>query len=264
MLVFIKLAGSLITDNDQAYIARFDVINRIAEEISQALYENSDLKVVIGHGSGSYGHIAAIESGFSEMISIKSQWLGFQRVWKSAHELNNIVIDEFNKSGLPVVSFSPSASVSTDKKIIKEWNIYPIKSALENDLIPVVFGDTIFDHSLGGVILSTEELFIFLIDQLNPDRIILAGKEPGVWANFPEKNNLISKITPENYGGLKKKIKSSSSSDVTGGMHKKVFLMMEAVINNSDLSVEIISGEIPDNINRTLKGIKTGTTIAVK
>lgn len=264
MLIFLKLGGSLITDKDRPYTARLDVIKRIAGEIYKAMNEDPDLKVVLGHGSGSYGHFAAVESGFREGASTKSHWFGFQRVWNSAHELNGIVIAECNKSGLPVVSFSPSASLSADNKKIMEWNTYPIKSALKNELMPVVFGDTIFDHSLGGVILSTEELFLFLIDQLNPDRIILAGKEPGVWADFPEKTNLFPIITPEKYDDVKSKISSSTSIDVTGGMHKKVFLMIEAVSKNTALSVEIISGEIPGNIYKSLKGIKTGTTIAAK
>ncbi len=161
MLVFLKLGGSLITDKDRPYTARLDVIKRIAGEIYKAMNEDPDLKVVLGHGSGSYGHFAAVESGFREGASTKSHWFGFQRVWNSAHELNGIVIAECNKSGLPVVSFSPSASLSTDNKKIMEWNTYPIKSALKNELMPVVFGDTIFDHSLGGVIYRQKNFFFF-------------------------------------------------------------------------------------------------------
>ncbi|MDP2964472.1 MAG: isopentenyl phosphate kinase [Pelolinea sp.] len=264
MLVFLKLGGSLITDKDRPYTARFDVIKRTAEEINKAINEDSDLKVVLGHGSGSFGHFAAMESGFKEGASTKSQWLGFQRVWQAAHELNDIFIGEYNKSGLPVVSFPPSTSISADNKKILEWNTFPIRTALVNNLIPVVFGDTIFDLSLGGVILSTEELFLFLIDKLSPGRIILAGKEPGVWADFPEKKHLIPKITPENYVGVNKKIASSQSIDVTGGMQKKVTLMLEAVSTNPNLSIEIITGEIPGNIYKSLKGVKTGTIIANK
>lgn len=262
MLVFLKLGGSLITDKDRPYTARPDVIKRTAKEVKKAIKEDPDLKVVLGHGSGSFGHFAATESGFSEGAATKSQWLGFQKIWRAAHVLNGIFIDEYNKSGLPVISFSPSASILANKKKIVEWNTFPIKFALDKNLIPVIFGDTIFDQSLGGVILSTEELFLYLIYQFNPDRIILAGKEQGVYADFPENKNLIPKITPENYESIKKKINPSISVDVTGGMRKKVRLMLESVTKNPNLSIEIISGEIPGNIYNSLKDIKTGTTIA--
>ena len=264
MLVFIKLGGSLITDKDQPYTVRLDVIKRSAEEIFKAMREDDSLKIVLGHGSGSFGHYAAIETGFKKEVLSASQWHGFQKVWYAARELNNIVIEEFNEAGLPVVSFPPSASISADNKNIREWNIYPIKSALDNNLIPVLFGDTIFDRSLGGIILSTEELFLYLIKQLNPGRILLAGKESGVWADFPEKRHLIPKITPENYVTVNTKIISSKSNDVTGGMQKKVTLMLEALIYAPQLYIEIFSGEVSGNIYGSLKGIKTGTCITAK
>ena len=149
MLTFLKLGGSLITDKDKPFTARIDVIRRAANEIIEAMAENAGLKIVLGHGSGSFGHFAAAETGFKEGVSSASQWNAFQKVWFAAHELNQIFIEEFNKSGLPVVSFPPSASVITENKHIISWNSEPIKSALENGLIPVVFGDTVIDRILG-------------------------------------------------------------------------------------------------------------------
>jgi isopentenyl phosphate kinase len=264
VIVFLKLGGSLITDKDRPYTARLDVIRRIADEINQAIKGNPDLQIVLGHGSGSFGHAAAVEYGFIEALSSESQWLGFQSVWIAAHKLNNLVMEECRNMGLPVVSFPPSASISSNRKKIVEWNTYPLKSALDHKLIPVIFGDTIFDKSLGGIILSTEELFLYLIDQFIPDRIILAGKEPGVWSDFPEKKNLIPKLTPENYSVLNKNIITSQFDDVTGGMQKKVKIMLEAISNHPSLSVEIITGEIPGNILKSLNGIKTGTNLEKK
>lgn len=262
MLVFIKLGGSLITDKDQPYTARIDVIKKAAGEIYKAIKEDASLKVVLGHGSGSFGHFAAKDTGFKEGAPSESQWHAFQKVWLAAHELNQILIEEFNKAGLPVISFPPSASITAENKHILEWNTEPIKRALENNLIPIVFGDTVFDRALGGAILSTEELFIYLINQLEPDRILLAGKELGVWADFPEKKHLIHEITPSNYAEVNKNIISSNSIDVTGGMQKKVALMLKALVSAPTLYIEIYSGEIPGNIYKSLKGIKTGTSIS--
>jgi isopentenyl phosphate kinase len=264
MLVLLKLGGSLITNKDKPNTARLDIIKKAAEEISLALKEVPGLKLILGHGSGSFGHFASLESGFREGASTPDEWLGFQQVWMAAHNLNQIVMKELDRSGLPVISFPPSASILTNRNNIQEWNIQPIINALKNELIPVIFGDTVFDVSFGGVILSTEELFLYLINKLNPDRIILAGKEPGVWADFPINKNLIEKITSENYYMVRNKITSSQSVDVTGGMIKKVELMLGAVSMNPKLSVEIISGEKFGNINKSLKGNKIGTIIAAK
>ena len=102
MIVFLKMGGSLITEKDRPYTVRVDVIRRIADEINQAIKENPDLKVVLGHGSGSFGHTAAVESGFGEEVSSKNQWLAFQSVWAAAHALNDLVMTECRKRGLPL------------------------------------------------------------------------------------------------------------------------------------------------------------------
>ena len=65
-------------------------------------------------------------------------------------------------------------------------------------MIPLVNGDTIFDDQRGGTILSTEDLFIYLARQLHPERILLAGLEEGVWADYPACTQLIGEITPRN------------------------------------------------------------------
>lgn len=264
MLTFLKLGGSLITDKDKPYTARIEVIRRVANEIIEAKRENANLKIVLGHGSGSFGHFAAAETGFKEGISSVSQWLSFQKVWFAAHELNRIFIEELNKSGLPVISFSPSASVITEYKQIISWNLEPLKNALENGLIPVVFGDTVFDRSLGGIILSTEDLFLHLLNDLKPSCILLAGKETGVWGDYPNNTKMLQEISPKNYDTLNSSIAGSDSVDVTGGMRKKVALMLEALKIEPNIIIEIFSGEVPGNIFRALSGIRTGTSVLVK
>ncbi len=45
---------------------------------------------------------------------------------------------------------------------VESWNLAPITKALRSGLIPVVYGDVVFDQDLGGTILSTEELFFII------------------------------------------------------------------------------------------------------
>lgn len=46
-----------------------------------------------------------------------------------------------------------------------------IKLAIEHDLVPVVYGDVVFDLELGGTILSTEDLFQSLVQPLCPQQM---------------------------------------------------------------------------------------------
>ena len=63
MLVFLKLGGSLITDKNKPNTAQALVLARIAGEISATLKNNKGIKLLIGHGSGSFGHVAGEKYG---------------------------------------------------------------------------------------------------------------------------------------------------------------------------------------------------------
>jgi isopentenyl phosphate kinase len=260
-LIFLKLGGSLITDKDQARSARFQLISQLAGEIRQALDQQPNLKLLIGHGSGSFGHYSANRHKTIEGAHNPSQWLGFTQVWKDARDLNQIMIEALFKANLPIIAFPPSAWVVTDNRQILQTFNSPLTSALDSGLIPVIQGDVIFDQRLGGTILSTEDLFFFLAANLHPRRILLAGIEPGVWESFPDRNHLILKITPGSLQQLDKAISGSSSIDVTGGMQKKVATMLELLAFQPDLKISIFSVLQSGALFSALTGEFPGTTL---
>ena len=53
-VVLVKLGGSLITDKRQPETAREDVIERLAGELAELGQDG--VRLVLGHGSGSFGH----------------------------------------------------------------------------------------------------------------------------------------------------------------------------------------------------------------
>ncbi len=112
--------------------------------------------------------------------------MGFSKVWQAAHALNHIVMEELAIAGLPAIAVSPSSAIVSRNREILEWDISPLQAALAAGILPVVFGDAVFDQTLGGTILSTEDLFVHLAPRLQPARILLAGEEKGVWADFPQ------------------------------------------------------------------------------
>jgi len=105
-LILIKLGGSLITDKSKPYSARNSVINRLAKEVKSAL-KTKKARIIIANGSGSFGHSAASIYKTQEGIINKNSLKGFSVVADAAIQINRIVINEFLKFGLPVVSFSP-------------------------------------------------------------------------------------------------------------------------------------------------------------
>ncbi|MFH1186068.1 MAG: isopentenyl phosphate kinase [Chloroflexota bacterium] len=270
-MVFLKLGGSLITEKTQRYTPRLHKLLDLATEIRMALAEMPKLRLVLGHGSGSFGHYAVQEHLNAEALRTSARgrprsdgsfWRGFAEVWYRASELNRYVVDALHEAGLPVVALAPSAATTTSGGAIVSWDLTPLHAALNSGVLPLIFGDIVFDDLQGGKVLSTEALMWHLAHQLKPRRILLAGLETAVWADFPSRSSPIDKITPATFSSIADKIGGSHGADVTGGMRSKVAEMLALVQAVPGLAVQIFSGEIRGNIRKAIAGETLGTMIA--
>jgi isopentenyl phosphate kinase len=260
-LVFLKLGGSLITDKTRPYTPRPERLETLASEVALALQENVNLHLVLGHGSGSFGHEAASYYQTRQGVSGTTGWRGFAEVWYQASKLNRLVLESLHRAGIPALTISPSASVIANDGKILIWDTHPIQAALSNGLLPIIHGDVAFDKVRGGTIISTEELFSHLARQLHPQCILLAGLEAGVWDDFPARGKLLKEITPAGYKMRTQIPGGSAAVDVTGGMHSKVTEMLDLVEEIPKLEIVIFSGEEPGNLGRALRGEKPGTCL---
>lgn len=260
-LIFLKLGGSLVTDKQKPFTVRENVLPVIADQIAEAQRSDPKLTILLGHGSGSFGHTAAARYGTRDGVSGPEGWRGFSEVWFQASRLNHLVMEALHQSGIDTISMPPSAMVIAKHGKIITWELENLRQALSNRLMPVIFGDVIFDCSLGGTILSTEDLFMYLARQLKPRRILLAGIEAGVWADYPSRSTLIKEITPRNISSVIDTIASSSAVDVTGGMRSKVLQMLMLTGEIPSLQIHIFSGLIEKNILDVLQGASIGTLI---
>jgi isopentenyl phosphate kinase len=137
----------------------------------------------------------------------------------------------------------------------------PILKALDKGLVPLVYGDVAFDDTLGGTIISTEDIFIYLALALRPERILLAGHYEGVMDND---RAVIKHITPGTLKDFQDAIQGSTWADVTGGMETKVKSMLKLCEMVSGLRVHIFSGLDAGNITKALVqgGIGVGTALS--
>lgn len=260
-LQFIKLGGSLITEKNRPHTPRQEILDQLAGELARTIQEHPEIKLVLGHGSGSFGHVPAKKFGTRQGVHSSAEWYGFVEVWREAAALNKLVVEAFQAQGLPALAFPPSAAILAQDGKVSAWNLAPIQAALDVGLLPVVYGDVVFDSVRGGTILSTEDLFGHLASQLNPTRIILLGIEPGVWADFPICQQVIPEITPLNFPELRPLLHGSAATDVTGGMLTKVEQSLKLVSELPGLEVLILSGEGLGTIERVLTGERVGTII---
>ncbi len=258
-MIFLKLGGSLITDKARPETPRLDVLQRVAGEIAAARASRPGLRILLGHGSGSYGHQPASRYRTHLGAATEEDWRGFAEVWRVANELNRLVVDAVLEAGLPAVSFPPSASAITQEGEIVELAAEPIARALSAGLLPIVAGDVAFDRQRGSAIVSTERVFARLAGALRPTHLLLAGVEPGVFADYPANTRVFdvlheADLHPSTLAG-------SAATDVTGGMADKVSHAMAMARAVPGLEVRIFSGVEPGAVNAALSGEPIGTLV---
>ena len=248
-VIFLKLGGSLVTDKTQAHTPRRPVITRLVGEIRQALDIIPDMKLLIGHGSGSFGHWAAKPYGTRQGVHTPAQWRGYARVAASAARLNRIITDAFLGANVPVLSVQPSASALCHDHELERLDTRAIHIALARGLVPLVYGDVALDDVHGGTIISTEDIFLFLADELRPARILLLGDVAGV---LDPDGDVISRITPGDLPTLRNTLTGSAGVDVTGGMADKVTRMIQLVHRHPMIRVYVLAGTEPELLSRVL------------
>ena len=240
-VIFLKLGGSAITDKTREATPREAVIKRLAREVKAAWQRGSPASpLLLGHGSGSFGHFAAAKFGYATNQSGSS----YVAIGAAAARLNRIVTDIFLDENLPVVSFQPSASARCRNGQLLGLALEPIQTALQHGLIPLVYGDVAFDETRGMSILCTEQIFSYLATALAPERILLSGVAAGVFTADPLNDataELIPEITPRTFASIKARLQGSHGADVTGGMFGKVSSMLSLAQSHPWLTIRIVS-----------------------
>lgn len=258
MITLVKLGGSLITDKQVRASFRQAQMARIAQELAAARRQQPALALLVGHGSGSFGHFEAQKYGTMQGVHTPEQWHGFASVATIAAELNYHVARAMQQAGLPVFRVQPSASARATDGVITSLALEPLTLALQQGLVPLVYGDVAFDTVRGGTIISTETVFTFLAQHLPVQQIVLLGEVDGV---YDDRGRVIPAITPANFAAIQPLLGGSAGVDVTGGMLTKVEDMLALVQARPALTIRIVNGAVPDVLRATLTGEQTPGTL---
>jgi isopentenyl phosphate kinase len=257
-LVFVKWGGSIITDKSAVKKPRIDVIRRLGEELRTALPEYN---ILLGHGSGSFGHWAA-KSAESLKDKNPKQYAAY--VHSVAAELNHIVVSELVNLGIPAFHVPPSAIIFSKDDYPTRLCTGALREMLRNGYLPVTYGDAVPDGVRGGTIFSTERVFYTLNPILKPKRIVLISDVNGVYTADPHDDpnaKIIPEITPKNFEEIRDALGGSKTVDVTGGMLAKVETMLATVRTSPWLESVVITSAEPGSMLRAIRGEHVGTII---
>ena len=258
-IYLVKLGGSLITDKKQPETPRNDVISRLSAEICE-LRTSVDSGLIIGHGSGSFGHRAAERYGIHRGISSTEQLPGVGVTQSAAARLHALVFQNLLEAEVPAYSLAPSSFlVASEDRAELLWP-EPVLLALDLGLVPAVYGDVVMNREWGTSICSTETLFLALAPALASRGRFVKG---AVWLGetegvFDSSGRVIPEIDPDEVEALASGVDGASGVDVTGGMRHR----LQAVETLARLGIPswIGNGLVPGNLIAAVHGDVVGGT----
>ncbi len=265
-LIILKFGGSILTVDAQFETFNEQVASKLLSEISKL---SNQYSFILVHGAGSFGHYHAKAYDLKNGFKNEDQLTGIVKTHNSMLKLNSLLLTLFDSyESLRPVSFSPLNMCKTTDGEITEFSISNITKALELGLLPVLFGDVVFDENLGITILSGDKIVPYLASQMKPDKIIMLTDVDGVYDDNPKKNTEAKLLTEINLNdnALLKKISANASSGktrVTGEMEKKLLELQEVV--QAGIETWIISGLEEGNLyNKLATNDQKGTKIVFK
>ncbi len=255
--ILIKLGGSLLTDKRGESQAHSVVIARLAQEVATAHAELPE-QLVLGHGSGSFGHVAAqrydLGQGLVGPTGERQPLVGVSVTQWQAAELHRLLIEALIQAGAEPFSLAPSSSLVASSGQPVSVALEPLRRALDLGLLPVVRGDIVLDRQRGASICSTESVLLALARRLarvgrRPRRVVWAGVTAGV---LDDDGRLIPKIDRHSFAAVRRSTGGSAGTDVTGGMTHR----LEAARAMARLGIEswILDGSVPGRLLAALRG----------
>jgi isopentenyl phosphate kinase len=259
-IILLKLGGSLLTDKNKPFSIREEIVKSTIHQIIDA-----NEKLVLIHGGGSFGHPLAkkyrISNGFNR--SVPNQVFGVAKTHHSMVKFNNYVINTFLEMNYPILSIQPSSIFLKDSQVILTKSLDVIETALDLNILPILYGDIILDKQGSFAIISGDQIILELCEKLPNyivSKVVFAMESDGLYI-VDNKNRENSKLVTDCYcedidtlelADLGQKI------DVTGGIKSKLNFIKN--ICRFSIPVQLINGLTESNIYKSLKNQKLNCT----
>lgn len=261
-LVFIKLGGSIITDKTKPHTLNPEGLKMLVDEIQST--QGHDVKMIIGHGGGSFGHAEAKKYETQKGLTNQASHVGASAVHDSMIYLNREVAHALLEKNIPAYHMSPSSFCVQKENGTLEVCSTAIQLAVQKGFVPLIHGDVVFDEKQGVKILSTESVFDALITDFSSNKtfdvskIIMVTDVDGVYRDDKNKEIFVD-IHKENFENIKSALHDTSERDVTGGMLHKIERALQ--LAERGIKTYIVNGKESGRLRDVLLDKDTTATV---
>ncbi len=250
--LLIKLGGSLLTDKERPETAHPERIERLAREIASAreAAEGNGERIVLGHGSGSFGHVAAAAAGLGKSPLDPRNLSGASRTQERAAALHSLVAEALRAAGIAPFSLAPGSFLVAEGGVAVDRFLPPLAQALRLGLLPVVYGDVVLDRTWGASIASTEAVLAEIATGLPAlgieiSRALWLGETEGVYGPAGETIPRLASLEDAAIG-------STRGTDVTGGMRLRLETCL--ALARRGVPSTILDGRAPGRLAAAIRG----------
>ena len=236
-LVIVKLGGSVITHKEASPPTINEKhLSRIVKELAA-----HDGKLIVVLGGGAYGHQAAHKHGFGNPDTDPKKLLaGIPEIRHNMSLLASKVEEELNTQGISGAVFSPFMFVTLQNNLIDNFPTEIIEETLNAEIAVIIHGDVCVDKTKAASILSGDTIAKYLAEVLKPKAVFIGTNVDGVMDDNPETNpkaKPVPLINNSNKDRILALTGPSSSTDVTGGMTKKITELLDLASHDVDIVI---------------------------
>mgnify|MGYP005833035435 CR=1 FL=1 len=215
----VKLGGSVITKKSGYKEPNIENIERLADMLARVWKKRK--RIIIVHGAGSFGHGPVVAHGINSGIKNERDRVGYAHTHSSCAYLSSLLVDALIKRRVPAVSIPAAVIIRQKNKRISCFDKKIVYEYLEKGFLPVLYGDMVLDEKIGGSVCSGDQI----VAELGKDAemIVFGTNVDGVLVD----GGVVGKITKKNFKKISAHLGGAKTTDVTGGMKRKILEIMK-------------------------------------
>lgn len=255
-LLILKIGGSVVTHKDVSeYTVREDILRTLFAEIALAKNQRPNMQIILIHGAGGHIHHLAHTYNLATGTQDNEQKkLGALVTHTAVLKLHAEIMKIGTDCSLPLLSIPTDSAVMQTNKHISNIDLQNIKTALEEDSIPVLYGDMVKDTELGMSICSGDAIAAYLSTQLPVRKILFATDVDGIYSDDPHLDTdatLVESITLSQIDTIT--LRGSHNTDTTGGLQGKITACVELFTHSNTLTeIHVFNGLVSSNYQKVL------------
>lgn len=266
-LVILKIGGSVVTQKSRKGVfIRRTLLKHIAREIVFVLRHEPSLKLIVVHGAGSAGHQLAKEYDLVQGAGNDAKkWKGSLLIRIANQKLNLAITEIFTSAGLRIVPVHTGSVVVQKDGAPYSFDTQCIDQALSHHCIPLLYGEMVFDTTLGMTICSGDVSMVHLARRYRAERMLYASDVDGVFDADPYVHTharMIPFITLKDIvKNAQVSVSGSHHVDVTGGLYKKIIMLGDEKLPTNLKKVVLFNGLKKGTFTKAFTDTPPGTTI---